>query len=151
LGVQLTDDELWEFLRESHTGILTTLDRAGFPVSLPTWHVVIDRNVYLRTLEGSAKVRRSRRDPRACFLVESGEHWIDLRAACLVGHTSEVDDPQLVEQVAGSLEAKYGPYRQSRGSMPDAVKKHYSRKDVVIRFDPDRRTISWFNRKIRPR
>ena len=75
--------------------------------------------------------------------------WIDLRAACLVGHASEVDDPDLAEAVSAALDEKYSSYRRSRGPMPDAVKKHYSRKDVIIAFDADRRTISWYNRKIR--
>lgn len=149
MGVELTEEELWEFLRNSHTGILTTLDRDGFPISLPTWHVVLDRRVYLRTLDTSAKVRRLRTDARACFLAESGEQWIDLEAACLVGHALEVSDPDLKAAVTSALGEKYGAYRQSRRSLPDAVQEHYRRGEAIIGFDGDRRTISWYNRKIR--
>jgi nitroimidazol reductase NimA-like FMN-containing flavoprotein (pyridoxamine 5'-phosphate oxidase superfamily) len=149
MGVQLTEEELWEFLAESHTGILTTLDTDGYPISLPTWHVVIERKVYLRTLDASAKVRRLRRDPRACFLAEGGEKWVDLRAGCLVGHASEVDDEKLREEVANALGDKYAAFRQSRSTLPGAVQKHYRRTEAFIEFEGDRRTISWYNRKIR--
>ena len=63
MGVQLTDQELWDFVRAAHTGILTTLDKEGFPISLPTWHVVENRRVYIRTLDASAKSRRSSATP----------------------------------------------------------------------------------------
>jgi len=149
VGVQLTDAEVWEFVGKSHTGILTTLDREGFPVSLPTWHVVIDRKVYLRTRDAAAKAKRLRRDPRACFLVEGGEHWIDLKAACLVGHAREVTDPALVESVRQALKDKYSGFRQAGKTLPDAVQNHYRRPEVIIEFDADRRTLSWDNRKIR--
>jgi nitroimidazol reductase NimA-like FMN-containing flavoprotein (pyridoxamine 5'-phosphate oxidase superfamily) len=150
MGVELTDEELWEFLGDSHTGILTTLDGDGYPISLPTWHVVIDRRVYLRTLDTSAKVRRLRSDARACFVAESGEHWIDLEAACLVGHAREVSDAELMRSVTSALGEKYSGYRQPRRSLPDAVQKHYRRGEAIIEFAGDRRTISWHNRKIRP-
>jgi nitroimidazol reductase NimA-like FMN-containing flavoprotein (pyridoxamine 5'-phosphate oxidase superfamily) len=150
MGVELTEEEMWEFLGDSHTGILTTLDRDGFPISLPTWHVVLDRRVYLRTLDTSAKVWRLRRDARACFLAESGEQWIELEAACLVGHAHEVSDLGLTRAVTSALGEKYGAYRQSRRSLPDAVQKHYGRGEAIIEFAGDRRAISWHNRKIRP-
>ncbi|MGH9137555.1 MAG: pyridoxamine 5'-phosphate oxidase family protein [Acidimicrobiales bacterium] len=43
MGVRLTDDEAWAFLENGHIGILTSLRRDGWPVSLPVWFVVLDR------------------------------------------------------------------------------------------------------------
>ena len=37
MGVRLDDDEAWAELDAAHTGILTTLRRDGWPVSLPVW------------------------------------------------------------------------------------------------------------------
>src|SRR5215470_12196397 len=118
MGVQLTDEEIWQFVADSHTGILTTIDRQGFPVSLPTWHVVIDERVYVRTREKAAKSRRIAVDSRVSFLVESGEYWVDLKAVCLIGHAHHVTDEELRAAVLTALDDKYGGFRKSRREMP---------------------------------
>ncbi|MGH7336515.1 MAG: pyridoxamine 5'-phosphate oxidase family protein, partial [Myxococcota bacterium] len=79
MGVRLTDEEVWEFLATAHTGILTTLRRDGTPIALPMWFVALDRAVYLRTLVGSKKMARIRRDPRVGFVAESGLRWAELK------------------------------------------------------------------------
>ncbi len=65
MGVRLTEDEAWERLATSHTGIITTLRRDGWPVSLPMWFSVVDRKIYMRTLAASKKAVRIKRDARA--------------------------------------------------------------------------------------
>jgi nitroimidazol reductase NimA-like FMN-containing flavoprotein (pyridoxamine 5'-phosphate oxidase superfamily) len=151
MGVQLDDDELWAFVGRSHTGILTTLDREGYPISLPTWHVVLDNRVYLRTLAGSAKARRVGADDRVSFLVESGEYWVDLKAALLIGHARQVPDPELRSAVTSALAEKYESFRKARRELPSAVRQHYSHPEAIIEVVADRRTLSWDNQKIRSR
>jgi nitroimidazol reductase NimA-like FMN-containing flavoprotein (pyridoxamine 5'-phosphate oxidase superfamily) len=151
MGVQLDDDEVWAFVGQSHTGILTTLDREGYPISLPTWHVVINNKVYLRTLDGSAKARRINADDRVSFLVEGGEYWVDLKAVLLVGHAHQVADPDLRSAVTSALVEKYESFRKARRELPSGVRRHYSRPEAIIEVVADRRTLSWDNQKIRSR
>jgi|SRR5208282_2577484 len=73
MGVRFTEDEAREMLGKAHTGVITTLRRDGWPVSLPMWFSVVDRKIYMRTLAASKKALRIKRDGRACFMVESGE------------------------------------------------------------------------------
>ena len=80
VSVRLSEDEAWDLLGSSHTGILTSLRRGGVPVSLPVWFVVDDRSVLVAGPARSHKFTRIRRDGRIAFLVESGEAWKDLRA-----------------------------------------------------------------------
>ena len=42
MTVRMTDEEIWEFLSEGHTGIFTTLRRDGYPIALPVWYAVVD-------------------------------------------------------------------------------------------------------------
>ena len=58
MGVRLTEDEAWERLATSHTGIITTLRRDGWPVSLPMWFAVVDRKSYMREHAASQKATR---------------------------------------------------------------------------------------------
>jgi hypothetical protein len=63
MGIRLTDDEAWDVLARSHTGILTTLRADGRPVTLPVWFVALDRTVCLVAPSRTRKIRRVRRDP----------------------------------------------------------------------------------------
>ena len=38
--IRFSEDEAWDVLDQSHTGILITFRRDGRPVSLPVWYVV---------------------------------------------------------------------------------------------------------------
>ena len=80
MSIRLSEDEAWDVISASHTGILTTLRRDGSPIALPVWFAVVDRTVCMRTPRRTKKVARVRRDPRASFLVESGERWAELVA-----------------------------------------------------------------------
>jgi PPOX class probable F420-dependent enzyme len=149
MSIELTPDERWDFLARAHTGILTTLDAAGYPVALPTWHVVRDERVYVRTRDTAAKARHIARDPRVSFLVEEGERWADLKAVALVGHARAVTDPELVSAVRRALADKYGAFREARAALPDATRRHYSVPEVFFEIDGDHRVLSWDNQKIR--
>src|SRR6201992_3599950 len=92
MSIRLTGDEGWEAVESAHTGILTTLRRDGMPIALPVWFVVDDRMVSLMTPAGTKKIARVRHDPRASFLVESGERWVDLRAVHFTGRVEFVSD-----------------------------------------------------------
>ena len=46
--IRLSEDEAWDVLDKSHTGILTTLRRDGTPVSLPVWYVVDERTIVMQ-------------------------------------------------------------------------------------------------------
>lgn len=148
MGIGLEDDELWEYVAAAHTGVLVTSDRDGWPIPLPTWFVVIDRAVYLRTPAGARKVGRIRRDGRAGFLVESGRSWTELRAAVLCGTAEIVDDPSIARTVGAAMADKYRDARPPTRRLPDATRRHYSRGDAVIRFVASKRTISWDNSRI---
>jgi nitroimidazol reductase NimA-like FMN-containing flavoprotein (pyridoxamine 5'-phosphate oxidase superfamily) len=150
MGVRLTEDETWDMLTNSHTGIITTLRRDGWPISLPMWFVVMDRKIYMRTLAASKKALRIRRDERACFMVESGEAWKDLAAVVVPVRASLIDPAS--EEAKGALTAlgaKYKGFGLPQKQVPEATKKHYGASNVVIRLDPAGRIITWNNAKIR--
>jgi PPOX class probable F420-dependent enzyme len=151
MGIRLSDDELWDFLRGAHTGIVTTLRRDGTPVSLPMWFVALDRRIYLRTPERASKVARLRRDSRVGFLVEAGLRWAELKAVHLTGRAEIVESPEEQANVTAALEAKYRAFRTPRADQPEATRKHYGVEWVTLRIVPDDRMLSWDNAKLRLR
>jgi len=148
MGVRLSDDEAWECIEASHTGIVTTLRRDGFPVTLPVWFVVIDREVYLRTPARSKKVARVRHDSRAGFLVESGERWVELKAVSFSARASVVEDEPVRAQVLAMLSDKYQQYRASRSALPTATVQHYASPEAIVRLTPEGRILTWDNARI---
>ena len=101
MGVRLSEDEAWAELEHAHTGILTTLRQDGRPVSLPVWFVARDRRIYVRTPAKTRKVEHVRNDPRATFLVERGEKWVEL---CAVMFYADVELLEPGEEYDTALE-----------------------------------------------
>lgn len=149
-SVRLTPDEAWDVIVNSHTGILTTLRRDGLPVTLPVWFVVDGvggaSSIALRTPSGTKKITRIHHDPRASFLVESGERWLDLRAVHLTGRVEMVDDPDAVDRVTAALDEKYAAFRPQI-AVPERTTARYAVQSI-LRFVPDERILSWDNARI---
>jgi nitroimidazol reductase NimA-like FMN-containing flavoprotein (pyridoxamine 5'-phosphate oxidase superfamily) len=144
----MSDDEVWAFLEKGHTGIFTTLKSDGWPVSLPVWFVVVDRQIFVMTPAQTKKVARVNNDDRACFLVESGDAWVELAAVELPVRASVLEPGEEVGAALVAFAAKYASYRPPSKRVPGATTKHYS-KQAVIRLDPAGPALSWDNARIR--
>jgi hypothetical protein len=48
VGIRLTEAEAWEALTAANIGILSTLRADGWPIGLPVWFVVIERELFVR-------------------------------------------------------------------------------------------------------
>jgi len=147
MSVRLTPDEAWDVLERAHTGILTTLRRDGMPISLPMWFVVLDRTICISAPSGTKKLARLRHDPRASFLVESGERWAELEAVHLTGRIEVVTDDAEIARIDASLDAKYAAFRTASTAMPQATRDHYAGR-TWLRLVADDRILSWDNRKL---
>ncbi|WP_019928438.1 pyridoxamine 5'-phosphate oxidase family protein [Nocardia sp. BMG111209] len=147
MGLRLSPDEAWQALAASHTGILTTLTADGRPITLPVWFVVDDRTIGLQTPRGAKKSARIRRDPRAAFLVESGELWAELRAVHLSGTVAEVTDPAEADRIAAAFDRKYAAFRTPATDLPAATRDHYAAL-TYLRFTPADRMLTWDNSRI---
>jgi nitroimidazol reductase NimA-like FMN-containing flavoprotein (pyridoxamine 5'-phosphate oxidase superfamily) len=150
-SVRLSRQEAWAVIRDSHTGIFTTLRRDGWPIALPVWFVTIDEAVYLGTPAQSKKVARLAHDSRASFMVESGERWAELSAVHLTGTARLVDaDDPVLAVVERESSRKYDGFRTERTAMPKATAAHYDKRGAFaqIRFTPDERILSWDNARL---
>ena len=147
MSIRLTVDEAWEAVESAHTGILITLRRDGMPIALPVWFVVDDRSVALMTPAGTKKIARIRHDPRASFLVESGEQYAELRGVHLTGRVEAVEDALATSRIEAAVEAKYAAFRPPADSLPAAAQAYYA-KQVFLRFVPEGRILTWDNARL---
>src|SRR6201988_4384485 len=142
MSIRLTVDEAWEAVESAHTGILTTLRRDGMPIELPVWFVVNDRSVAPVTPDGTKKIARIRHDPRASFLVESGEQYTELRGVHLTGGVEAVEDAAATSQIEAAVNVKYAAFRPPTARLPAAAQAYYA-KQVFLRFVPEGRVLTW--------
>jgi hypothetical protein len=147
MSVRLSADEAWAVLEAAHTGIFTTLRRDGMPIARPVWFTVIDRAGCLAAPSRTKKISRLRHDPRASFLVESGERWAELQAVHVTGKVEFVEDGALIERIDDELDRKYAPFRTDHARMPEKTQAHYAGR-TFLRLVPDDRIISWDNRRL---
>jgi PPOX class probable F420-dependent enzyme len=145
--IRLTPDEAWDEIASAHTGILTTLRRDGMPITLPVWFVAEDRSIAMMTPAGTKKIARVRHDPRASFLVESGEQWAQLRAVHLTGRVEIVTDDTAMHRIEAAINAKYAAFRPALDSLPTATQKYHA-SQVFLRFLPEDRILTWDNARV---
>jgi hypothetical protein len=103
---------------------------------------VLDRTVYVAAPSRTKKLARLRHDPRASFLVESGERWVDLQAVHLTGRVEFLDlerDRALIERIDDALDAKYARFRGDHAAMPEKTQEH---PPTRTSRGPDRRSRS---------
>ncbi|TMA53958.1 MAG: TIGR03618 family F420-dependent PPOX class oxidoreductase, partial [Deltaproteobacteria bacterium] len=106
--IALTPAEQQQFLEESHTIILSTLDRQGYPHSVAMWYVVDpDGTVLMTTFAKSQKALNLRRDPRCSLLVESGRKYEDLKGILVRGRATLEADTERVLDLLERVHEKY--------------------------------------------
>jgi nitroimidazol reductase NimA-like FMN-containing flavoprotein (pyridoxamine 5'-phosphate oxidase superfamily) len=147
-SVRLSDDEAWALVEQAHTGVFTSLRRDGTPVSLPVWFVVLERHVYFSGPAHTKKLLRVHHDPRAAFLVESGERWAELMGVHLTGRARIVTDGELLARVAAALDATYATFRTPRAEMPEVTRANYEVETATVELTPDARVLSWDNSRL---
>ena len=144
--IALTPEEQRRFLEASHTIILTSLDREGYPHSVAMWYVADpDGTVLMTTFAKSQKAVNLRRDPRCALLLESGRTYPELRGLLVRGRAALDGDVEHVLDVLARVHAKYnapGPADGLREAM-----RGQARKRVVIRVRPER-VASWDHAKL---
>jgi PPOX class probable F420-dependent enzyme len=141
--IALTSDEVDALLRTARRMVLVTTGPDGVPDPVPMWFVLDDAgDVLMRTYAASQKVRNLERDARFAALVDSGEHYVELKGAQLTGTVEVVDDVDHVCDVFAALMVKY------EGLDPehvDAVRTAYrdrAPKQRVLRLHVTR-VVSW--------
>jgi len=144
--IALTDAEQRQYLDESHTIILTSLDGHGYPHPVAMWYVVDpDGAVVMTTFGKSQKALNLRRDPRCALLIESGRTYPELKGLLIRGRATLEQDTEKVLDVLERVHAKYGMPGTAQG-MRD-VMRGQARKRVVVRVHPER-VSSWDHAKL---
>ena len=142
--VVMSDDEVWEFLRQQRSSTVATYGPQGQIHLVGMWYAVLDGQIWIETKAKAQKAVNLRRDPRMSFLVEAGHTYDQLRGVSLEGRGVVVDDPGVVWDVCVEVFRRYhGEYTDEMAPFVEVM----ARNRVAVRLDADR-TRSWDHRKL---
>ena len=143
--IALTPEEQQDYLLNSHTCILSTLDGRGYPHAVAMWYVVEpDGGVAMTTFRKSQKAVNLRRDPRCAVLIESGRRYEELKGLLIRGRAAVVEETEAVLDVLGRVHEKYN---QGQAAEVREALLGQARKRAIIRVSPER-VSSWDHRKL---
>lgn len=146
--IQLTDEEIRDFMNEARTLIIVSNGRNGYPHPMPMWFYYDDAGAfYCTTFRKSQKVLNFRRDPRASLLVESGEEYAELKSVLAYAECEVIDDfdtvcDTLVKVNTKGREVNDAEVEQLLGAVSKTAEKR-----VVLKFTPSE-IVSWDHAKL---
>ena len=143
--IALTPAEQREYLDTSHTIILTTIDRQGYPHSVAMWYALDDEGaVVMTTFRKSQKVKNVERDPKCALLIESEREYSKLKGLLIRGRVTIDGDTEHVLDVLERISQKY---HQTKGPEVRRAMAKQAAKRVVMRIVPER-IASWDHAKL---
>jgi PPOX class probable F420-dependent enzyme len=109
MAVTLADPKVQAYLGPKDVVLLATVNPDGSPLAMPMWFLPDDTSLVMISVDGLAKVRNLRRDPRVAVVAESGGRG-DIRGVAVRGRAQFVTDPGEQRALADRLLAKYDPH-----------------------------------------
>lgn len=103
----MSPQAIQEFLRGPHIGVLSTLDRLGFPHSVGIYYDPGVDDYRMWVYGKSQKVTNVERDPRCSLLVEAGEPYVDLKGVLVRGEGRVERDFDVVVDLGQRIYERY--------------------------------------------
>lgn len=146
--IELSDDEIREFLNSAKTLIIVSNGRNGYPHPMPMWFYADDAgNVYCTTFRKSQKVLNFQRDPKASLLVESGEEYAELKSVLAYATCEVIDDFDTVCDTLVKINTKGRQVDEAQVEQLLSAVSKTAEKRVVLKFTPSE-IISWDHAKL---
>lgn len=146
--IQMSQDEIRDYLRGGHTMTLVTNGPHGFPHAVAMFFVIDDDlSIRFATYASSQKIKNIERDPKVTLLVESGMAYSELQGVMIEGRAHLTTD--LERTVATMIEANAvtGSPLPDLDRIPEDVKQRMAAKRVLVTVTPER-FVSWDHGKL---
>lgn len=134
---KLSDEEIAAYL-DSRPGwaILSTIDKDGFPHSVPLGYFRLDRDIIMGVRDGTRKVANVESNPNVSIVLEDGSTMADIRGVMIQGRARIVrESDEALELARAGARARGVP----ESEWPTAPRPGAA----YIRVTPVR-TLSWF-------
>lgn len=143
--IELTPEEVREFIQKTQTIHLCTHGPQGYPHVVPMWFTADDNlTVWMTTFRKSQKAVNIRRNPKVALMVESGATYEKLKGVLIRGDAELIDDADAVVKMLRRV------HQRMTGIIPEGVDEALrlqAQKRVAIRITP-KRVASWDHSKL---
>ena len=147
--IQLTDDEIRDYLTAQKTLIIVSNGHDGYPHPMPMWFYADDAGcLHCTTFSKAQKVMNFQRDAKATLLVESGEDYAQLKSVLIYARAEVIDDVDAVIDALVNITTK------GRDDVPAeelaklrAGVAKTAEKRVLLKFTPQR-YVTWDHAKL---
>ena len=146
--IELTEDEISEYLIKSRTTILVSNGKDGYPHPMPMWYAIDDKKcIYMTTFRKSQKVKNLRKDPKAALLIESGDAYQELKSLIIYTNVELIEEVEAVKDILEQIALQRGDMQENanqdiREGMLKTAEKRIGRK-----FKP-KKIVSWAHSKL---
>lgn len=143
-NITLTEEEKRQYLHESNTIILCSVDHHGYPHAVAMWFLAEGDTILMTTYAKSQKIANIRRNPKVTLLVESGETYDTLKGLMIRGEAELVQDADACARLLMRIHKKMG------GSIQPGVEeamKAQAKKRILIKVKPTH-ISSWDHSKL---
>ncbi len=143
-AIQMTAHERDEFLEQTRTIVLSSIDRHGYPHSVAMWYVMDNGCVLMTTYAKSQKALNIQRTSRVALMAESGTTYDTLKGVLIRGRAEVIADVDACVRTLTRI------HQKMMGAMPEGIEealKQQARKRVLIKVTPER-VSSWDHSKL---
>lgn len=146
--IQMSPDEIRDYLREGHTMTLVTNGPHGYPHAVAMFFGIDDDlTIRFATYGSSQKVKNIERDPKVTLLVETGTAYSELRGVMLEGDAEITTDLEQTVETMVEANAVTGSPLPDLELIPHDVKVKMAGKRVLVSVKPTR-FVSWDHGKL---
>ena len=143
-AIQMTPQERDEFLRDSRTIVLSSIDRCGYPHAVAMWYVMDNGCALMTTYAKSQKALNIQRTPKVALMAESGTTYDTLKGVLIRGRAELIDDVDACVRTLSRI------HQKMMGAMPEGIEEalqQQARKRVLIKVIPEH-VSSWDHSKL---
>lgn len=142
--IQMSKDEIDEFIHGRHILNVATLGPTGWPHMVALWYGFYQSKIGFWTYKKSQKVLNLSRDSRMSALVESGNYYHELKGIEFEGHGIITEDAGVVEAIGNSV---FERYQQSSNLLSLDSFMSTAPKRVAVILEPIK-VVSWDHSKL---
>jgi len=106
---RLADERIQRYLGTKEVAVLATLSGDGAPLAMPMWFLHEPDGIAMISVDGLAKVKNLRRDPRVAVVAESVGPGGEISGVTVRGRAQFLDDSPERRVLVERLLAKYHP------------------------------------------
>jgi nitroimidazol reductase NimA-like FMN-containing flavoprotein (pyridoxamine 5'-phosphate oxidase superfamily) len=145
--IQMTDEEVADFVEEQRVAICATNGSDGWPHLMPLWYLLRDGELWSWTYAKSQKVRNIERDDRVTLEMETGHEYRELRGVMIRARCILHRELEIVAGVGQELAVRYGGADAAVGPEAREVFERQAVKRVALHFVRES-IATWDHRKL---